>query len=339
LQGLVLLFRGRVIVSRPYLKPFLTVEQQRLLMQSRGLVVADPASLEHALRTIGYYRLSAYTHTFRRREPRPNGGGVKVHDDYLPGTAAEQVLALYEFDRRLKLLVLDAAERIEIAMRFSVAHTLGKRDPFGHLNTDSLDRQFTKSGGGYSRWRTGYDEAQSRAKEAFVEHFRITYDGRLPVWVAVEIMQFGQLSVLFSGLKPEDRFRIAASYGLRDPKVLGSWLHAMTYARNVCAHHSRLWNRNMDLQPRIPAAGDIQLLDHLRLHAPHAQARPYGILCAIKFLMLQIEPEGEWAASARLQLDTLPVEGPVHMHAMGFPPDWRSQPLWHGAAEDRADLT
>lgn len=273
-----------------------------------------------------------YTHTFRVRTVGIDGAQV-IQDTHLQGTTAEHVLALYEFDRRLKLLVLDAVERIEIAMRFSVAHTLGERDPFGHLNPASLDGRFTAATGhdaGYARWLQGYEDAQGRAKEAFVEHFSVQYDGRLPIWVAVEIMQFGQLSVLFRGLRPEDRFRIADSYGLRDPKVLGSWLHSMTYVRNVCAHHSRLWNRNIAVQPRLPALGRTPLLDHVRKHLPHALARPYGVLCVIRFLMGRIEPEGGWAAALHRHLDTLPVGGPVHAYAMGFPPDWRSQPLWHG---------
>jgi abortive infection bacteriophage resistance protein len=192
------------------------------------------------LRTIGYYRLSAYTHTFRRRTPAPNDSDSLVLQDVLiEGTSAEHVLRLYEFDRRLKLLVLDAVERIEIAVRFSLAHTLGGRDPFGHLNPDSLDARFTAPSGhdaGYAKWLEGYGNAQERAKEAFVTHFETEYDGRLPIWVAVEIMHFGQLSVLYKGLKPADRHSICSSYGVPDPKVLSSWLRSMTYLRNVCAH-------------------------------------------------------------------------------------------------------
>lgn len=131
-------FAGGEVAGRAYSKPFLTIAEQRGLMQSRGLEVADPPALDHALRTIGYYRLSAYTHTFRVRTASESGEAV-VLDDYLPGTRAGQVLALYEFDRRLKLLVLNAVERIEIAMRFHVAHTLGKHDPLGHLHPASLD--------------------------------------------------------------------------------------------------------------------------------------------------------------------------------------------------------
>jgi hypothetical protein len=85
----------------------------------------------------------------------------------------------------------------------------------------------------------------------------------------------------------------------------------------------------MTVQPRVPAIGVAPALDHLRAHLPNGVARVYGVLCVMRFLMRQIDLEGEWAAALRQHLESLPVGGPVGHAAMGFPGDWRSQPLWH----------
>lgn len=319
----------------PYAKPFLSIAQQRLLLQSRGLTVSDAPAFETALRSIGYYRLSAYTHTFRRVVPGTRGSGVVRHESFIEGTTAEQVLALYEFDRRLKLLALDAIERIEIALRFDVAHTLGRRDPFGHLEKASLDRRFVEASGasgasGYQRWREGFDATQRRAKEPFVDHFATAYDGRMPIWVAVEILSFRQLSVLYQGLKPAMRYEIAQTHHLPDPKVLASWLHSLTYLRNVCAHHARLWNRNVVVQPGLPNQLAVPMLGHLREGSPRPTSRAYGLFAISQYLLRGIDRDAEWAHALREHIATLPVGGPVGAAVMGFPPGWTSHPLWEG---------
>lgn len=154
----------------------------------------------------------------------------------------------------------------------------------------------------------------------------------MPIWVAVEILQLSQLSYLYQGLRIRDRHQIAETYGLADPKVMASWLRSLTYIRNVCAHHARLWNRNIDVQPRLPRSGSIPNLDHLRDHLPVSVSRPYAVMAILRWLMHKVEPEDIWAGSLHQLVDTLPVGGPVQTSAIGFPADWRSQPLWHGQA-------
>ena len=92
-----------------FTKPPLTLPQQLAKWQTRGLVVSGEAKALHYLRFIGYYRFSAYTLPFQ--DP--------AHPDkhFRPGTTFELVLALYVFDRELRLLVLDAIERVEVAVR------------------------------------------------------------------------------------------------------------------------------------------------------------------------------------------------------------------------------
>nr|WP_182263112.1 Abi family protein [Rhodococcus sp. UFZ-B548] len=124
-----------------YGKPFKTIEEQRELLQSRGMTISDTTAAERWLHSIGYYRLSGYWYPHRIRN-QPAGSTPVIEDHFTPGTSFEQILDLYEFDRKLKLLVLDAIERIEVAMRLRVGHTLGRRGAFAHTDPNALSTEF-----------------------------------------------------------------------------------------------------------------------------------------------------------------------------------------------------
>lgn len=118
--------------KQPYTKPALTIAQQVALLQSRGMVISHTATTEHYLSQINYYRLCAYwlpfesdhvTHTFKQ------------------GTSFEQVLDLYIFDRELRLLVLDAIERIEIAIRTQLSYQLALNNRYRQHNNGTHHEQ------------------------------------------------------------------------------------------------------------------------------------------------------------------------------------------------------
>jgi len=111
-----------------YNKPYLTFQQQLELLKARGLEVTDDATALSYLSRIGYYRLSAYWYSQRRTSlvQDPSTKKISVHreDDFHPGSRFQHALELYVFDKRLRLLVLDAIERIEVAIRVDIAYQL-----------------------------------------------------------------------------------------------------------------------------------------------------------------------------------------------------------------------
>ena len=50
---------------------------------------------------------------------------------------------------------------------------------------------------------------------------------------------------LFGGLKRTDSNNISKDCFGIDEKILSSWIHTLVYIRNLCAHHSRIWNRTL----------------------------------------------------------------------------------------------
>lgn len=93
--------------------PFKYHDQLELL-QSRGLYVEDTERATFYLKNIGYYRLSGYLKNFQKRDS----------NEFFSETTFEKVLKLYVFDRKLRLLFLDAIERIEVSFRAIVSDTL-----------------------------------------------------------------------------------------------------------------------------------------------------------------------------------------------------------------------
>jgi len=90
-----------------YTKPPLSIEQQIELLKSRGLEIPDHEQAAHYLYHLNYYRLSGYMLPFQE--------GTEHH--FQAGTTFEHVLNLYLFDRKLRLLLMDAIERIEVSVR------------------------------------------------------------------------------------------------------------------------------------------------------------------------------------------------------------------------------
>lgn len=107
-----------------YDKPWISYEQQLEKLTQRGLTVTDDGKALAYLQRIGYFRLSGYWFPFRERsgECCPLDSSRKGRTDRLAldqfkqGATFQEAVDLYVFDKRLRLLVMDAMERIEIAL-------------------------------------------------------------------------------------------------------------------------------------------------------------------------------------------------------------------------------
>ncbi len=295
-----------------YSKPWLGYEEQLSRLKDRGLKVTDDTKALEYLKRIGYYRISGYWFPFRERSevccPMPSEvmGKYKkgqtdriVLDQFKAGSSFELAVELYVFDKKLRLLVMDALERIEIALRVDISHRLGKYDPFSYLKSGYFHESFSdeldiRSGlTKHHEWLDKHAKLINRSKEGFIKHNKVKYGLPIPTWVACEVWDFGCLSTLYAGLKVEDQDCISGKYGISNGRVFASWLRSLNYLRNVCAHHSRLWNRNIVDQPKKPATGEVPIFESA-WNAPHIQARPFLLLCIAQHLLKTINPSSSW---------------------------------------------
>lgn len=301
-------------MSRPFNKPATSIAQQLAHLQAEGMAITDFARAEHWLQHVSYYRLSAYWLPFERPKDTPGSR-------FLPGTNFDTVTALYEFDRQLRLHLLSAIERIEVAMRGSWAYTLAQRGgPHGYLDAAL-----------YSDRRQFHDNLSRLAREVgtspetYIAHYRDTYDDPAmpPVWMVAEMMSFGQLSRWYSSLDDRAlRNAIAKPLGLPETVLVPMLKHLAT-VRNSCAHHARLWNRGFLIRMRLPQK-PTALAATLELPG-NGPALLYNSLVLVGFLLQHVDPSSNWVTELRALLATHPTGD---LTAMGFPTGWETRALW-----------
>ena len=308
----------------PFTKPYLTVPDQLALLGARGMVIADLGRATAYLERIGYYRLSGY---WRILQDRGSGNA------FLPGVQFGHVIDLYVFDKKLRLLMLDAIERIEIALRCDIVLLLGKLSPFAHRDKRYLHPKFTtqvkprRTMPEHFEWLAKLDKAAKRKGEEITEHFNATYSSHLPLWMSVELWDVGMLSVFLNGMRYQDQEQIARLYQLPRPELLPSWIRSVNLVRNICAHHGRLWNRAIVDQPKPPQPNEIPLLDHLS-QDQHAQRRLYAVAASVRYLLRRINPMTTWGARLAELMETFPTIPGVSIHQMGFSQGWQNLSIW-----------
>lgn len=296
-------------------KPARTHEEQLLLLRQRGLCVRNPQRALHYLRHLNYYRLTAYWLPFCKKQlPLQFKNGVDFSD----------IVGLYVFDREFRLLLLDAIERIEVSLRtawaYYMAHHYG---PHSHL-----DEGLAKRAAWHDKNLKSLKKEISRSDEIFIEHYHknYCYPEIPPVWAVCEVMSLGLLSRWFNQLPPSDLGRIAAEYGM-DQGVMRSFLQHLTYIRNVCAHHGRLWNRRLTVTMKVPDKKPAITANVVNKNTPR---NIYNTLVMLAYLMDIVSPKHTW----QQRLGKLLAEHSIDTQRMGFPDDWQTQPFWLDAAQE-----
>ena len=270
-------------------KKWKSFQEQLDLLKDRGMLVDnEPAALDY-LDRIGYYRLSGYWYSFRQFE-EDEDGTKKRANEFFEDSHFESAVNLYVFDKKLRLLALDAIERIELAIRVDVAHLLGQFDEIAHENPALFDGNFSKKKRGKDQktrheiWLDKYQKALWQNRElAFVKHYQNNY-GYLPIWVTIEIWDFGMLSKMYEGLQFKHRKEISAKYGVNDVKLFVQWIKSINYIRNVCAHHTRLWNLNVVENSKEAAGFEWEAAD---------TKRAFYYFCVLQHLMATICPNSK----------------------------------------------
>ncbi len=282
-----------------YDKKYLCPLEQIELLKSRGLVFTDQEGALRALKRIGYYRLSAYWYPFKKSLKNQDGQTITI-DEFHKNVSFTTILDLYVFDKKLRLLVLDALERIEISFRTSITLQIGQYSPWAHREPQYLHGNFTKKKASGSEktfhhiWLNNLDEKFNRSSQEFALHFRDKYKNNFPpIWMASEVWDFGMLSHLYKGLAQKDKEKISLDYGVPCPVMLGDWLRTLNDIRNICAHHSRLWNKALVNQPRLPKNGEIEIFNRPTL-LEEPRHRLYIVLIIISHLLKTIHPNTEW---------------------------------------------
>ena len=320
---------SRLTAHKPF-KPWRNFAEQLEALSSKGLEIDNESKALEYLERLGYYRLSGYLYPFRELNSSAssaNHAPLRL-SQFRESAKFHTAVELYVFDKKLRILALDALERIEMAVRVDIAYLLGQKDPLAHKNPSLLHGHFSKQikvrGPAKGKtmhqvWLEKYESMLHRArKEPFVEHHQQVY-GDLPIWVAIEVWDFGLMSKMYEGMKFADRDSIAEKYGAKDRDEFADWLKSFNFIRNVSAHHSRLWNINILERSSVP-----NYLEGFNLN----NEKPFLYFCLMKKMLDTICPNSSWWNRFINLTESFPEDASVSikLEDLGVVPGWQ---LWN----------
>jgi abortive infection bacteriophage resistance protein len=296
-----------------YSKETYSIDQHLAQLKSRGLVIADDDFARHYLQHVSYYRLAGYWWPMQED---------KENHVFKPGSRFEDVINLYNFDRELRILLFDVIEKIEISLRTKLIYHLSHEfDAWWFQNTELFsDAQ------ALVKTLSSIQEEIERSKDTFIKEHKKKYKDDLrfpPCWKSLELTSFGSLSKLYGNLKNtiKSKDTIAKEFGAVNHTFLPSWLQSIAQIRNYCAHHSRLWNKNLPGTPKLlPNPPNAWVAN-----VPSNPQKLYMHLCIMRYMLNIVVPENSLPEKLKYLFEKYPN---VDAEALGFKPNWINEPLW-----------
>lgn len=298
-----------------YNKEPLTLQEQIDQLIARGLLIGEEDDAMHFLSHISYYRLAGYWWPMHQD---------KENHLFKPNSKFADVIALYNFDRELRILLFGVIEKIEISLRTKLIYHLSHEfSPwwFQDLTIFQNTAEAVKT-------LFHIDEEIERSKDQFIKEHKKKHKDDLrypPAWKTLELTSFGSLSKFYGNLKNTIKSKdiIASEFGVVNHTFLPSWLQSIAQIRNYCAHHSRLWNKNLPGRPKLLRNPPNKWI--LNVPKENEWQMLYIHLCCMKYLINIIQPENHFTQSLLELFGKYPN---VDSNAVGMKPEWFNEPLW-----------
>lgn len=306
-----------------YAKKALTLEEQIALLAARNLQIDDQERAKRYLESVSYYRLSGYMFHLQDKQ---DGTVFKA------GTSFGDIINLYTFDKKLRCIFLEYLERIEVCFRTRVLNCYSVLHGF-YWFVDArhfLDKTELRDEKAEVLDYQGYvlssiQKTFEQPKEQFLKAFKNKYtaEHQPPENMAFEILSFGQMIKLYTCLKNDDaKNSIAAAFRLPTGKTLVNWLLFLNDVRNVCAHHSRLWNRKFTANKlSFPSRKKNKIEGNI---PEYSNSNLYGAIIAMNHLLMSFNPTNSFAP----KIEELIVRHGIDVRNMGFPDDWEETAPW-----------
>ncbi len=291
-------------------KVWLSIDDQVDLLTNRGLKITDKQEAKDFFKNNNYFRVSGYTLTMRK-------------NDVFHNTCMQDVIETYTFDRKLRALIMELLEDVEVTFKTLISYIHSKNyGPLGYENSDNFEdlSEYAQMINKIIGMKKTYENNQ----EIFLKHYVEDLDGKLPFWAAVELLNFTDISKLFKAMKVVDKKEIIdyyynshkASYYL----FVENWLRCSSVLRNIVAHRGRLYNRSFTIKPRLDKKDKSLLLvnssGNVILDKLFSQVLALQNLCPKKNMWL------DFCYDLFVLTETYPR---VNIKAYGFPDDWKEK--------------
>ena len=235
-------------------------------------------------------------------------------------TTFQSILNLYKFDKKLRLLIFNEIEKIEIAVRSAIVNYGCEifNDPYW-----ITDEKYFMSANRLKKTLKIISKELTNSKEDFIIHFRTKYSNSYPpAWILSEILPLGVMTSIYCNIRDLSvKKTIAKEFSLQ-VKPFESWMSIVTLTRNACCHHSRIWNKQNTMLATEP-----KHITRPWIKLPTDKLRIYFDICIIKWFLDCISPNN----TLKNKICKLLTEYPcIDITAMGFPVDWLTEDLWKG---------
>jgi len=267
------------------------------------------------LNNISYYRLKSYWWD--------NQKDITSHI-FKPDTYFEDIIDRYNFDRHLRLILFDAIERVEISLRSKMIYHLSiAYGPLWYLESKIFDNATI-----HQQVLNDLKKEFVRSQEIFIKDHKQRYPAKdADAWKIMEVASMGTLSKLYKNIRHQlpEKSVIANEMGLNLHSELSSWLEAITYVRNIVAHHSRLWSRSMVKRPieNIINSKGAWFSSPL---LPVQSKKPFLIISCMIYLCNEVSPNHQIKSKLLQLLNSNPA---MPIYKLGFLNNWRDHPIWN----------
>lgn len=298
-----------------YKKKFISFQEQLKRLEDRGLKINNKEQALNILRFNSYYRLRAYTFPFQ-------DNSIPSHP-FTEKVSLEEIYQLYKFDGRLRKLLFRSLEKIEIALRTQIIYQFAK----SYGSHWQLEPSIFRDTARFVRHLESLDKEIKRSRETFINHYNNKYSNpsQPPCWMSLEVSSFGTLSKIYQNLKVgKEKRAVADSFYLKDFKTLENWMFCFSHLRNVCAHHSRIWNKRLTALPFLPYNSIKPFLTQSEIKEIYRN-KVYAVICCIYYVLKVIEQKNSFKKDLIDLMKTCPLK---QEKEMGFPKDWQEQSVW-----------
>lgn len=299
-----------------------TILEQIELLENRGMQFRDRAFATECLKRISYFRLKAYWWDMQS-DP--------VNHIFTDGSRFEDVIERYEFDNALRKILFTAIDTIEIALRTKLIYHMSQ----AHGGLWYMDGSLFNNANLHAKQLQHLQVEFAESGEVFAKDYRRQHPNQIQngwqsdedpdAWIILEVATLGDLSKLYKNIGHQlpAKSKIANEFGLSIHSDLASWLEAIAYLRNIVAHHSRLWSRNMVKRPSEPLNPHNTWLS--RQLSDMEAKRPFYIITAMLYLCDAVNPRNrlrEDIFQLMKKYNHLPIQ------RMGFFAGWEQEPIW-----------
>lgn len=296
-----------------YQKEPTSVSEQIDLLESKGMDISDRANAYHILSIIGYYRFSGYAYPFRNESD---------NSSFVEGTSFDKVYGIYEFDRSLKALLFSYLARIEVAFRTLIINkfSLGTKSALWYI-----DSEYFTDKEEHQNFILRLENDLDETREVFIQHFRDTYSDKFPPsWIALQTVSFGTLIKLYRNFNNHElSLQVAKQFGCDNVDRFVSWMNTMVYLRNICSHHSRLWNRPIK---KRPAAFNFGI--RTKRWSNTDVSKLYYSICVIGYLLKNLYPGNLLKCELASLFSSNQYVDSTKGKYLGFPNNWQTEFAW-----------